>query len=643
MTRRHLRPVPGWLLGVAVAAVVLASALVGQQLASHVEQRAVRQAGLTAQTVVAMAVEQTVTVDHLDGAQPLPTSVAAALDRNVEVLAQRGLLYGLEVWRSDGVLLFADAGHPTTETRMPLREQQRTAAESTFLQPGDRTVGGQDTVEVFLSYDADHDGSADGTVEVVLPSVRAEVTHDIVKLYVALGLATFLVGTALVQTNRRARIRQAEALRDPLTGLGNRMALRRAEGSLRGRTESDRAALILFDLDRFKAVNDTLGHQAGDALLVQVAEVLTSLVSPTDLVVRLGGDEFAVLIPDVPNAEAALTTARTVIDGLHQGAFAVQGVLLDVRASAGVAMLPDDATDVAGLLQRADIAMYAAKRLGAGVVPYSCEVDPHDVDQLQLLAELRYAIDHDELVLHYQPKAELDSSEVLSVEALVRWVHPRHGLLQPGAFIPMAEVTGLIQPLTAWVLEQACRQAALWRSAGRPLAVAVNISPRSLVGGDLPTIVLDTLTRTGLPAHLLELEITETAVMADPAGATAVLQQLDAMGIRVSLDDFGTGYTSMALLPSLPVHALKIDRTFITGMLGAQQDAAVAESLLTLAHRFGLRVVAEGVETLDVWDRLRELGCEQAQGFYLARPMPADTLDSWLQQRTSVGASSARV
>ena len=227
-------------------------------------------------------------------------------------------------------------------------------------------------------------------------------------------------------------------------------------------------------------------------------------------------------------------------------------MLLDVQASAGLATLPDDATDIAGLLQRADIAMYAAKRSGAGVVAYSAELDPHDVDQLQLLAELRHAIDHDELVLHYQPKAELDSSEVLSVEALVRWVHPRHGLLQPGAFIPMAEPTGLIQPLTAWVLDQACRQAVLWRAAGRPLAVAVNISPRSLVGGDLPAMVLETLARTGLPAHLLELEITETAVMADPAGATAVLHQLAAMGIRVSLDDFGSGYTSMALLPTPP-------------------------------------------------------------------------------------------
>ena len=363
---------------------------------------------------------------------------------------------------------------------MPLEERKRAAKESTFVQPGDRSGAGEETVEVFQAYDEDEDGKVDGTVEVVLPSVRAEVTQDIVKLYAALGIAAFLVGTALVQTNRRARRRQEEALRDPLTGLGNRLALRRAEASVRERAMSGRAALLLLDLDRFKAVNDTLGHQAGDALLVQVAQVLTSAVRPTDLVVRLGGDEFAVLIRDIATRHDAMSVARRLVDELDKSAFAVQGVLLDVQASAGLALLPDDAKDVAGLLQRADIAMYAAKRAGAGVMPYSSELDPHDVVQLQLLAELRRAIDQDELVLHYQPKAELDSSEVLSVEALVRWAHPQHGLLQPVSFIPMAEPTGLIHPLTAWVLDHACRQAVQWRNEGRPLAVAVNISPRTL-------------------------------------------------------------------------------------------------------------------------------------------------------------------
>jgi len=627
---------------VAVAAVVAAAGGIGLHMTDTIELRALREAGLTAQTIVAMAVEQNISEEDLNGTALMAPSAMVHMDRDVEVLRKRGLLHGLEVWRLDGTLLFADTGHPSEETRLPARERLKAAKQPTFTQPGDPTDRGTDTLEVFLAYDADDDGSSDGVVEIVLPaSARADVTHDVVKLYIALGLATLLVGTALVQTNRRARIRQAEALRDPLTGLGNRLALRRAEPSLRDRSSRGQAALILLDLDRFKSVNDTLGHQAGDALLAQVAEVLTSLVRPTDLVVRLGGDEFAILLRCIASPEAAIEVARSVVDGLHRRAFTVQGVLLDVQASAGIARFPDDATDTAGLLQRADIAMYDAKRTGAGVVPYSADLDPHDVDQLQLLAELRHAVDHDELVLHYQPKAELDSSEVLSVEGLVRWVHPRHGLLQPGAFIPMAELTGLIQPLTAWVLDQACRQAALWRAAGRPLAVAVNISPRSLVGGDLPAMVLETLARTGLPAHLLELEITETAVMADPAGATAVLEHLDAIGIRVSLDDFGTGYTSMALLATLPVHALKIDRAFITGMLGAQQDAAVAESLLTLAHRFGLQVVAEGVETPDVWERLRELGCEQAQGFHLARPMPAPDLDAWLSQRTPLRTSVA--
>ena len=362
---------------------------------------------------------------------------------------------------------------------MPAVERRRAAAEPMFVQPGDRSVEGQDTVEVFLSYDADEDGDADGFVEVVLPSVRAEVTQDVLKLYGALGLATLLVGTALVQTNRRARSRQKAVLRDPLTGLGNRLALRNAEDALRAGTRRTGRRCSCSTWTGSRSSTTPWATRPATRCWCRSPEVLTSLVQPTDLVVRLGGDEFAILIRDI-SPESAMSVARTVVAGLHRDAFTVQGVLLDVQASAGVATLPGDATDIAGLLQRADVAMYAAKRAGTGAVAYSSDLDPHDVDQLQLLAELRQAIDHDELVLHYQPKAELDSSEVHSVEALVRWEHPRRGLLQPGSFIPMAEPDRPDPPLTAWVLDKACQQAMLWRAAGRPLAVAVNISPRSL-------------------------------------------------------------------------------------------------------------------------------------------------------------------
>lgn len=628
------RPAPSWVLALGLLLLSATAVLVAHQLQVGYEQRALHSAELTAHTIIALTVDRNVAAEDLRPGTRLSAAETTDMQADVDALDERDLLLGLEVWRLDGTLAFADLAHPPDETQLPEDERLRALVEGDFMQPGDPTERGLATSEVFHAYDPDGDGTVEGIVEVVLPATaQAQVDQATMRLYLAVALVALLTGVVLLRLNRRLRLRQHEATHDPLTGLGNRLALRLAGDDLMRRSSNRTAALVLLDLDRFKAVNDTLGHHAGDELLVQVSRVLTSLVRPSDLVVRLGGDEFAVLLIGPPSRDSALGTARHIITGLARHGFTVDGVLLDVQASAGVALRPDDASDVAGLLQHADVAMYQAKRTGAGATLYDAELDPHDVTKLQLLAELRRAIDQDELVLHYQPKADLGTGQVHAVEALVRWQHPQRGLLAPDTFIPMAEPTGLIQPLTAWVLEQACHQAAAWRNSGLLLAVAVNISPRSLLGGDLPGLVLQTLTATGLPARYLELEITETAVMADPAGATAVLQQLRTMGVRVSLDDFGAGYTSMAQLQALPVHALKIDRAFVTGMLAGTQDAAVAESLISLAHRLGLEVVAEGVETADVWDRLREFGCEQAQGYHIAKPMPAPQIGAWITSR----------
>jgi EAL domain-containing protein (putative c-di-GMP-specific phosphodiesterase class I) len=278
--------------------------------------------------------------------------------------------------------------------------------------------------------------------------------------------------------------------------------------------------------------------------------------------------------------------------------------------------------------------MYQAKRARSGVVMYDPSTDPHDVRQLNMLAELRTGITNDELVLHYQPKVDLLTGQVHAVEALVRWQHPKRGLLAPGLFLPTAEHTAVMGPLTHWVLTRACAQAAEWLAAGNPLGVAVNISPRLLLDGDLPRLVRDTLSAYQLPADLLELEITETAVMADPEKARSVLKELACIGVRVSMDDFGAGYTSMALLKNLPVHTLKIDQGFITHMLADVRDEALAETVIELGHRLNLQVIAEGVETEQVRNRLRVLGCDQAQGFYFAHPMPAETLNAWLAERS---------
>jgi diguanylate cyclase (GGDEF)-like protein len=389
-------------------------------------------------------------------------------------------------------------------------------------------------------------------------------------------------------------------------------------------------ALLLVDLDGFRSVNDTLGHPAGDVLLGLVGAELRSSVRPGDILARLGGDEFAILLTDLAQEGNAADVALTVLDRLRSRTFEVDGIGLSVDASIGVVLIPEDGAHIDVLLRRVEVAMYQAKSARTGVIAYDEATDTHDVGKLNLLAELRRAIDNDELVLHYQPKARIADRRVEGVEALVRWQHPTRGLLSPDAFIPQAESTGLLGPLTRWVIGRAIRDAAHWDRGGLPLAVAVNVSPRTLLDGDLPATILGLLVASGLPSHLLEVEITETAIMTDPVGATHVLGQLRAMGLRVSIDDFGSGYTSLSYLKALPANTLKIDRCFITDMCVDDRDRAVTQSIIDLGHRLGFTVLAEGIETEEIWGELRELGCDEGQGYLLARPMAAELIEGWL-------------
>jgi diguanylate cyclase (GGDEF)-like protein len=433
------------------------------------------------------------------------------------------------------------------------------------------------------------------------------------------------------QLVRQAAASHHQALHDPLTGLPNRelfadrvgQALRAADRELRP------AALLLLDLDRFKDVNDTLGHHHGDRLLTEVAGRVAGVLRRVDTVARLGGDEFAVLLPDA-SAEGAVGVAEKLRVALHQP-LTLDGVALDLDASIGIAVYPDHGGDAAELLQHADVAMYAAKQAHAGFMVYDPAVDQHSPRRLALLGGLRRALERDELTLHYQPKAHLDSGEVLGVEALARWQHPDHGLLGPGEFIPLAERTGLIHPLTRWVLDAALRQAAEWHRAGHHLSVAVNVSTRSLLDAGFPEQVAGRLAHWEVPAGWLVLEVTESAVMADPALALDVLGRLHALGVGLAVDDFGTGYSSMSYLKALPVDELKVDRSFIGQMATSNSDAVIVRSTIDLGHNLGLRVVAEGVENQDAWEELKELGCDTAQGFFLGRPMPAEDLEAWLQ------------
>ena len=433
------------------------------------------------------------------------------------------------------------------------------------------------------------------------------------------------------------------ASHDPLTGLPNRAVLRqRVEQALAHSDSSGRhTGLLLLDLDRFKEVNDSLGHHYGDLLLQQIEPRLRDLLREDDLVARLGGDEFVILLTDMEHPALASNVAKRIATALTEP-FLVETVSVDVEVSIGVAVSPQHGVDYDELLQHADIAMYRAKAAGSGFEVYAAAIDVVKPEKLAMLGQLRTALnDPSQLMLHFQPKAHLVTGEVTSVEALVRWNHPTEGLLAPSEFIPLAERTGLIHPLTAQVLGLALAQVRTWGSTGLHLKVAVNISTRCL-DANLPGLVSRLLRTHGVAAGDLELEITESAIMAEPDRASAVLTKLQALGVSLSIDDFGTGYSSMAYLKQLPVHELKIDQSFVTSMTPGSTDAAIVRSCIELARNLGMTVVAEGVESASVWNQLTELGCDLAQGYYLAKPMPADELQSWLMERTLRGAESSR-
>lgn len=436
-----------------------------------------------------------------------------------------------------------------------------------------------------------------------------------------LVLAGIVASVALREKRHRAMAEQ-RALHDRLTGLpGRTIYADRLHAALAagGRTGTD-VALVVVDLDRFKEVNDTLGHRNGDELLCIVADRLTSALRPGDTVARLDGDEFGIVLPGA-RAETVELILRRLQDALVREA-ELGGVAVSIEASIGYAIWPIDAENAETLQQRADLALHTAKSARAAIVRYDEGIDEFDPQRLGLLAELRRAITNDELVLHYQPKVDALTHRVVAFEALVRWQHPTRGLLTPDEFIPIAESTGLIGPLTHWVVDRALGQLSEWSVTHPSLSMAVNISARNL-RGDLPGWVLQRLAAHGIAPERLTLEVTETSFASDPARATLLLEELAAAGVRVSLDDFGQGYTSLGSLGHLPVSELKIDRGFVLAMATSAEDRAIVSSVIELGHRLGLDVVAEGVETEAVAEDLRQLGCDTMQGFLFSRAVPA--------------------
>jgi diguanylate cyclase (GGDEF)-like protein len=419
---------------------------------------------------------------------------------------------------------------------------------------------------------------------------------------------------------------------DSLTGLPNRVqfrdAVQEAISDAQARGSGATIAVIMLDLDRFKHVNDVLGYRVGDLLLGRVAERLSQqIVRGGDVVARLGGDEFAVLLRDGDAALAASVAAR--ISAAFAQPLQLEEHTVDMGAGVGMACWPQHATDADALLSRAEVAMYAAKRRTEGPLMYDASFDAASTQTLSLLTELRQAVERGELRLYLQPKLGLDTGRVTGAETLLRWLHPVRGLVPPMAFIPFAEQTGFIRVLTMWVFEEAARHWLALHSEGIVLTLSVNLSTRDLLDPELPQKFDALLVKHRVPAEAFCLEITESAIMDDPARALATLNRLSALGFKLSIDDFGTGYSSLAYLKRLPVDELKIDRSFVMSMEKDLDDAKIVRSTIDLAHNLGLTVVAEGVENSKAWEMLRELSCDEAQGYHMGRPMPASDFIVW--------------
>jgi diguanylate cyclase (GGDEF)-like protein/PAS domain S-box-containing protein len=453
------------------------------------------------------------------------------------------------------------------------------------------------------------------------------------------GKTRFVRGFVLDITEQRLAEESLRKLRyfDQLTGLPNRVMLQNRLGRALAeavRTERPLALLILA-LDSFREVTNALGHHNGDLIVRELAVRLGDALGDGDRVARLRGDEFGVLLPDADAAFARQVGDRIL--GSLERPFMVQRLPIEVSASVGMAVAPEHGTEAETLLRHADSAVQAARKLGGGAsVVYSSQCEPHDPARLALLGELRRALEGNELQLHYQPKVDLKTRAVVGAEALLRWVHPKRGFVPPVEFIPLAEQTGLIRPLTRWVLDRAAGEARAWERAGRPMPVAVNVSARSFHDGRIVDDVAEALLAHDLRAQGLVVEVTESAVMSDEGRAADVLTNLAGRGVAVAIDDFGMGFSSLNLLRRLPVHELKIDKSFVIGMAKeggedtAFEDTAIVRSTADLAHNLGLSVVAEGVEDQWTLDLLASFGCDQAQGYHIARPMAAAAFGEWL-------------
>ncbi|WP_456847151.1 putative bifunctional diguanylate cyclase/phosphodiesterase [Cellulomonas sp. P5_C6] len=639
-----------------VAMAVLGLALVWVTW-SVMGQQAINDGTATAQTVQTYATASVPTDSFL-----APDVLTPAQSDTVKA-ATAGFgerLVELRLWALDGSLIYSSAAGTTTGfpdgARLDLVTTQGGSNAQVITDVrGDDATGGTErqVLDVYVPVHAEDTFDPDrptngqkivGAAEVMLDHTAASTALAravrTVSLVVGLGLlALWLVLFRTVFTaSRRLQATALEnarlALLDSLTGLPNRrmLAERMRRTILEAEETGSRVGLMLLDIDRFKDINDSLGHDRGDELLEQVAERLRGALRDDDIVARLGGDEFAILLPDVRSVANAERLARRV-RGLFVPPFMLGELPLHVDTSVGVACLPDHATDPSSLMRTADVAMYAAKHHRTGVSVYSADEDDSSPARLVLLGDLHRALTPGpdaprELRMHYQPKIELETGRTVGLEALMRWVHPTRGVLPPTTFIPLAEQSGLIHDVTRYALTECVTQLAAWREEGRATPVAVNLSAHDVTTAAVVDLIESLLEEHAVPPDLLEVEITETALVADPSRVVPVLERLGALGIRVAIDDFGIGNTSISQLRDLPVDELKIDRLFVAdlGADGREGSEVVVQAMVDLAHSFDLRVVAEGVEDEATAAILRRLGVDQAQGFLYSQAVPAADL-----------------
>lgn len=571
----------------------------------------------------------------------------------------RASIVAAGVIRADGVVVYSTdptqigtRARPSTGFRIALTGVPHGAFIQDPAAAGKQAHGESSTlVQADVPFMAGGATAPVAVVEICLPSeiVSSRIASQQRWMYAILTLGLMVLFTLLLailwvaarRLRRDADHHEFMASHDSLTGLPNRVHLATATEQLFGDEDSPSGGvLMLLDLDGFKDVNDSLGHSAGDDLLVDVAERLAEFAPTGSTIARLGGDEFAVVLPGAIPVQRARAAARRLLVAFDRP-FQVRDISVAIDASVGIAIagLHGDTRDE--LLQRADIAMYAAKRGKRRITVYSDDLDPMGADVLAVVADLRRALDAGELRLHYQPKVNMQSRSVSSVEALVRWRHPARGLLMPAAFIPFAERSGLIGKVTLWVIDEAVRQCREWADQGHFLTVAINISQSSLLDPSISSALVAAIEAYDVPASAIEVEITESALTADLDGAAEALAALHAHGVRISIDDYGTGYSSIAHLRALPVQCIKIDRSYVAGMLEDPASTSIVRSTLDLAHELGLEVVAEGVETQVEYEALLAIGCDVAQGYYCARPMPGQSIVDWMTELTAPKVTAA--